>query len=106
MKKPVTLRPKQQLSKTEYDRQWETTRASSTQRGYDARWRKARAVFLAANPLCKMCGDEGRIEAATVVDHIVPHRGDQALFWDIGNWQPLCSFCHNRHKHSQEMRGK
>lgn len=31
----------------------------------------------------------------TVVDHIVPHRGDQKLFWDRGNWQPLCEHHHN-----------
>jgi 5-methylcytosine-specific restriction protein A len=30
-----------------------------------------------------------------VVDHIIPHRGDQALFWDEENWQPLCLVCHN-----------
>lgn len=32
---------------------------------------------------------------ATVVDHIVPHRGDQKLFWDRSNWQPLCEHHHN-----------
>ena len=32
----------------------------------------------------------------TVVDHIVPHRGDQKLFWDKSNWQPLCKACHDR----------
>ena len=33
---------------------------------------------------------------ATVVDYIVPHRGDQKLFWDKSNWQPLCKACHDR----------
>ena len=32
---------------------------------------------------------------ATVVDHIKPHRGDKKLFWDRGNWQPLCEHHHN-----------
>ena len=32
---------------------------------------------------------------ATVVDHIKPHRGDQKLFWDRSNWQPLCEHHHN-----------
>ncbi len=31
----------------------------------------------------------------TVVDHIKPHRGDRKLFWDRGNWQPLCEHHHN-----------
>jgi len=30
-----------------------------------------------------------------VVDHIVPHRGDRALFWDTSNWQPLCKPHHD-----------
>ncbi|MGM9590559.1 MAG: HNH endonuclease signature motif containing protein, partial [Faecousia sp.] len=38
----------------------------------------------------------GRLTPATVVDHIIPHRGDRKLFWDESNWQPLCKDCHNR----------
>ena len=47
------------------------------------------------NPFCVKCYEEGHITMATVVDHIVPHRGDQKLFWDRGNWQPLCEHHHN-----------
>jgi 5-methylcytosine-specific restriction protein A len=32
---------------------------------------------------------------ATVVDHVVPHRGSQRLFWDPRNWQPSCDWHHN-----------
>nr|WP_307877464.1 MULTISPECIES: HNH endonuclease [unclassified Rhizobium] len=39
---------------------------------------------------------------ASVVDHIIPHRGDQALFWHHANWQPLCAPCHNSVKQRQE----
>ena len=49
----------------------------------------------AENPFCVKCYEEGHITMATVVDHIVPHRGDQKLFWDRGNWQPLCEHHHN-----------
>ena len=66
-------------------------RGSATERGYNATWRKARATFLRRNPLCVDCG-----RPATVVDHIVPHRGDTNKFWDTENWQPLCAACHNR----------
>ncbi len=47
------------------------------------------------NPFCIKCHIEGRITRATVVDHIKPHRGDQELFWDEYNWQPLCKKCHD-----------
>ncbi|MGH3850135.1 MAG: HNH endonuclease signature motif containing protein [Pseudonocardiaceae bacterium] len=44
-----------------------------------------------------MCKQGGRIVAAELVDHIIPHRGDQKLFWDqMKNWQALCELCHRR----------
>ncbi len=50
-----------------------------------------------------MCRAEGRAVAARVVDHVIPHRGDQQLFWDVeGNWQGLCFPHHNRDKQRME----
>ena len=71
-------------------------RGGAEARGYDSRWRKARAAFLQRNPLCNECMKHGRLTPATVVDHVIPHRGDQKLFWDEGNWQALCKSCHDR----------
>ena len=59
--------------KRELDRQ----RPSAARRGYGPRWRRARAAFLAQHPLCAACRAQGRVVPATVVDHVVPHRGDQ-----------------------------
>lgn len=53
-----------------------------------------------------MCQERGRITAATVVDHITPHKGDTALFWDQSNWQSLCASCHNSHKQRLEKSGR
>lgn len=66
-------------------------RESAAKRGYGAKWRRARAGYLANHPICARCGD-----IATVVDHITPHKGNMALFWNTGNWQPLCKPCHDR----------
>jgi 5-methylcytosine-specific restriction protein A len=71
-------------------------RESATRRGYDARWRRARALFLRQHPLCVQCLQENRLTPATVVDHIIPHRGDEKLFWDQGNWQAICKTCHDK----------
>lgn len=79
-------------------------RRSAQQRGYDARWQKERASFLATHPWCAMQG-EGCTRIATVVDHIQPHRGDRLLFWDMSNWQPLCAHCHSKHKQALENKG-
>jgi 5-methylcytosine-specific restriction protein A len=71
-------------------------RKTSSERGYGYRWQKARHTYLKNNPLCVGCEKLGMVRAATEVDHIIPHRGDQALFWDTSNWQGLCKPCHSR----------
>ena len=81
-------------------------RAKTTERGYGGAWQKARKGYLANHPLCVMCEKHGRVTAATVVDHIVPHKQDWAKFWDHDNWQALCSPCHDRHKKIQENTGR
>ena len=69
---------------------------TTAERGYGGRWQRARLSYLAKHPLCRMCEAQGKVTAATVVDHIVDHRGEQTLFWDSsGNWQPLCKPCHS-----------
>ena len=57
-------------------------RGSAAERGYDGKWRAARDRYLRRNPLCAECLKAGIIKPATVVDHIIPHRGNEQLFWD------------------------
>ena len=74
-------------------------RGSATKQGYNSKWQRARVAFLRDHPLCECaeCGaGEIRATAATVVDHITPHRGDQELFWNQRNWQALSKRCHDR----------
>lgn len=80
-------------------------RGTATQRGYGPKWRKARLGYLAHHPLCVMCQQRGVTTAATVVDHITPHRGDKKLFWKKTNWQSLCAPCHDGAKKSAEFTG-
>ena len=70
-------------------------RGSAASRGYGARWQRVRSLYLAKHPLCAECQRNNRLTAASVVDHIKPHKGDQALFWDESNWQALCKHCHD-----------
>lgn len=77
----------------------ERSRESSTQRGYNYKWQQARKAFLRLHPLCEC--DECRAGAlrlriATVVDHVVPHKGDETLFWDLNNWQAMAKQCHDK----------
>lgn len=77
-------------------------RGTAHERGYDAQWDKARLEFLDEHPLCVDHKKRGYIEVATVVDHIVPHKGDKKLFWDQNNWQSLCKSCHDRKTQSED----
>ena len=74
------------------------TRGTAHQRGYDHRWQRARALFLADHPLC--CDPfrvhRGRLVPAAVLDHWVPHRGNRAVFWNVSLWRPLCDECNWR----------
>jgi 5-methylcytosine-specific restriction enzyme A len=57
-------------------------------------WPPECLALLAEYPIYEITReDAGR--PALVVDHIVPHRGDQALFWAEWNWQGLTKHAHD-----------
>lgn len=71
-----------------------------------SRWQRLRReVLTEALFQCAMCGRVEAESAKLVVDHIVPHRGDAALFWDRANLQCLCAPCHAGPKQAQEAGG-
>ncbi|MEM1287129.1 MAG: HNH endonuclease signature motif containing protein [Pseudomonadota bacterium] len=74
-------------------------RPSSSARGYDRRWERERAAYLKVHTRCVRCS-----APATVVDHVIPHKGDKRLLWDRSNWQALCASCHSSHKQRAERR--
>ena len=71
-------------------------RSSAAKRGYGSKWQRVSKAYLRKHPMCVRCMAEGRYVPATVVDHIIPHRGDKNLFWNESNWQALCKSCHDR----------
>lgn len=83
----------------------DSRRESSTKRGYGYKWQKARAQFLIEHPLCQ-CPEcqEGKVRLlkAEVVDHIIPHKGDEVLFWDRNNWQSMTKDCHDKKTASED----
>jgi 5-methylcytosine-specific restriction endonuclease McrA len=67
-----------------------------------ARWQRLRVrVFIRDNYTCQICQ---RVTARPIGDHIVPHRGDPALFWSEANVQTLCKPCHDGEKQRRERR--
>lgn len=74
---------------------WRPSNAGANERGYTYAWQQARLRFLRENPICEICDEAGDVTPATVVDHRIPHRGDQELFWRQSNWRPLCKPHHD-----------
>jgi 5-methylcytosine-specific restriction protein A len=68
-----------------------------------ARWQRLRwSVLLRDGFACQLCKRVEVHSARLVADHKIPHKGDEALFWDEGNLQCLCKPCHDREKQRQE----
>lgn len=51
---------------------------------------------LLREPFCRVCAAKGIRTTATVVDHVIPFRGDWSLFIGTGNLQSLCKYHHDQ----------
>lgn len=62
------------------------------------RWRRLRREILTARPWCECpdCGGTVYFPPASVVHHKEAHHGDETLFFDPMNLQPLAKSCHDR----------
>lgn len=82
----------------------ERHRGSARERGYSTAWDKAAKGYLRRHPLCVGCLAMGETVAATLVDHVEPHEGDRAIFWDASRWQSACRWHHDVVKQALEVR--
>jgi hypothetical protein len=74
---------------------YERDRGGARQRGYNLRWDKAAAAFKALHPFCLGCQAVEWQTKTEVVDHVEPHKGNQAKFWNTALWQPACRWHHD-----------
>lgn len=81
-------------------------RPSAARRGYSSKWQRVSRTYLHSHPLCVKCLEQGRYVQATVVDHIIPHRGDRLLMWSESNWQALCKPCHDKKTWTEDKNPK
>lgn len=79
-------------------------KASPAQRLYHtALWTAVRNAQLWREPECRACRRKGILRAAEVVDHIDPHHGDRAKFFDQHNLQSLCKSCHDAKTYTESI---
>ena len=67
-------------------------RERSSELYHTYRWTKASKIYRELHPLCEDCKKKGIIQAAEVVDHIIPYPVCEDFF-DEQNWQSLCKKC-------------
>lgn len=97
-KAPRTFKSRQQQKRKRIDR-----REAAHKRGYDHTWKDLRDAYLARHPLCEHCEVQGRVEAATEVDHKRPFNGKgDPLRLDWNNLQSLCHSCHVSKTHKDK----
>jgi 5-methylcytosine-specific restriction enzyme A len=69
-----------------------------------SRWRSIRARHLEQQPLCRWCQIKGKVVAATIAHHDVPHKGCRKKFY-TGELVSLCQACHDKTAQQIERRG-
>lgn len=69
-------------------------RDPESNRRYGRRWKRVRAAFLAAHPLCETCAAGGRITPASLVHHKVKAADGGGS--EEANLEALCDSCHSR----------
>jgi len=95
--------------RAEQNRAADDRRGSARERGYSTAWDKFARSWLIGNPLCVYCAAQDRDQAAELVDHIIPHKGDPAAFWPQpgDDWSAFfaasCRACHDGPKQRAEI---
>jgi 5-methylcytosine-specific restriction protein A len=74
-------------------------RDPATAKRYAGEWRKVRAAYLSAHPLCEICARDNRLTPAALVHHKVKLSDGGGHSPD--NLMALCSPCHSR-LHAQQ----
>ena len=70
---------------------------------YSKRWKSIRNRYLANNPYCKHCLENGRHVVAVDLDHI-NGRADRAEDYTETNYQGLCKSCHSTKTAKERVR--
>jgi 5-methylcytosine-specific restriction enzyme A len=93
VKKVVTFRPAMRASRKE---RFSVARQEAKNFYSSTPWRRLRAAYLDAHPLCVDCRKRNWLTEATEVHHIVKREADPSLALEWSNLEGLCKACHSR----------
>lgn len=77
-------------------KQYDESRGTLAERGYDSTWVRLRRMKLNEQPLCEECYSQGITEQAVEVHHIMSIAEYPLLRLDMDNLMSLCKMCHER----------
>ena len=77
----------------EKSRRRRAKKGTTSQRGYDTRHQKLRALAIAQHPYCVDCGAQGTKENPLTADHVVPL--SQGGLTALGNLEVRCRSCNS-----------
>lgn len=83
--------------KKQAEKEYEQSRGTAAERGYDATWARVRLMKMNADPLCERCLLNGRDVAAILVHH----KDRNSMNNREDNLESLCRDCHDE-EHKQE----
>ena len=95
------MRTLHDLKEAKREKQGQPTRATKQAMYNTPEWKAYVKRFRRENPLCVECLKEGKTSPTWAVDHIVPHGGNERLFWSTKNHQALCREHHNKKSHGE-----
>jgi len=84
----TTLKPRIAVGVTQ------RVQAHQVERDRSSRFKRARYAYLSANPVCVYCQAQGRLSAATILEHRTPLWAGGSM-WDEVNWAASCEPCAN-----------
>jgi 5-methylcytosine-specific restriction enzyme A len=93
MRKVTTFRPAMRAPRKE---RFSVARQEAKNFYSSTPWRRLRAAYLDAHPLCVDCRKRNRLTEATEVHHIIKRAERPDLALDMGNLEGLCKACHSR----------
>ena len=76
-------------------KQYDDSRLSSSERGYDHQWHKVRDHKANINPLCERCLKRGLVVSLDIVHHTEPVEARPELRLVMSNLESLCNECHD-----------
>ena len=78
-------------------------RGTRHERGYGSSWDKLRLIIIERDcGLCQPCRDDGRVTAASMVDHIRPKA--EGGTDDLSNLRAICKPCHTNKTNVEKNR--